>query len=93
MVFNNPKPDVVNIDAYAKFCQNTLLYSQDIERKPISDVIQGRLLCNDEKWMLNNPKLDVVNTNASAKFGHNPFIYTQDIERKRGHSSDTIQGP
>ena len=37
---NNPKLDVVNINAYAKFCQNLYINTQD-ERKRNYDVIQG----------------------------------------------------
>ena len=33
MTLNNPKLDVVNISAYAKFGQNSLKLSQDIEWK------------------------------------------------------------
>ena len=35
---NNPKLDVVNITACAKFGQNPFIRSQDIERKQNSDV-------------------------------------------------------
>ena len=38
---NNPKLDVVNINACAKFGQNPFLYTEDIEQKWNSDVIQG----------------------------------------------------
>ena len=38
---NNPKLDVVNINAYAKFGQNPFLHTEDIERKQNSDVTQG----------------------------------------------------
>ena len=38
---NSPKLDVVNINAFAKFGENPFLHSQVIERKLISDVIQG----------------------------------------------------
>ena len=36
--FNNPKQDVVNINAYAKVFQNPFIYTQYIERK--QNVIQ-----------------------------------------------------
>ena len=39
--FNYLKLDVVNINASAKFGQNTFIYTQDIELKPNSDLIQG----------------------------------------------------
>ena len=35
---NNPRLDVVNINAYAKFGRIQLIYSQDIERKRNSDI-------------------------------------------------------
>ena len=38
---NNPKLDVVNVDAYTKFGQILSICSQDIERKRNSDVNQG----------------------------------------------------
>ena len=40
-MFNNPKLDVININAYVKFGQNPLIHSQDIERKQNFDVFQG----------------------------------------------------
>ena len=39
---NNPKLDVVNINACAKFGKNPFIHSQDIKRKRNSDVIQGQ---------------------------------------------------
>ena len=38
---NNPKLDVVNVNAYAKFGQNPFICSQDIEQKQNSYAIQG----------------------------------------------------
>ena len=35
---NNPNLDLVNINAYAQFCQNPSIPSQDIERKQNSDI-------------------------------------------------------
>ena len=40
-MLSNPKLDVLNINAYAKFGQNPLIRSQEIGRKRKSDVIQG----------------------------------------------------
>ena len=37
----NPSPDVVNINAFAKFGQITSICSQDIEWKRNSDIYQG----------------------------------------------------
>ena len=33
--------DIVNINSFAKFGENPFIRSQDIERKLISDIIQG----------------------------------------------------
>ena len=44
---NNPKLDVININAYVKFGQSPFIHSQDIEWKWNSDVIQGMLHCNE----------------------------------------------
>ena len=38
---NNPKLDLVNVDVHTKFGQILSIDSQDIERKPNSDVNQG----------------------------------------------------
>ena len=39
--FNNPKLDVININAAAGVCQNTFIHTQDIERELNSNVIEG----------------------------------------------------
>ena len=41
MTGNNPKLDLVNVDAHTKFGQILSIHSQDIERKRNSDVNQG----------------------------------------------------
>ena len=41
MTGNNPKLDLVNVDVHIKFGQILSSHSQDIERKPNSDVNQG----------------------------------------------------
>ena len=41
MMGNNPKLDLVNVDVHIKFGQILSSHSQDIERKPNSDVNQG----------------------------------------------------
>ena len=41
MMGNNPKLDLVNVDVHIKFGQILSIRSQDIERKPNSDVNQG----------------------------------------------------
>ena len=39
-MLNNPQLDV-NINACAKFGQNPIIHTQDIDRKQNSDIIQG----------------------------------------------------
>ena len=71
MMSNNPKLDLVNINAYIKFGENMSCSSQDIERKQNFGINQGpsiSLVHIREKWC-NNPKLDHVNINAHTKFG------------------------
>ena len=46
LTLNNPKLDVVNIYAYAKFGKNPSICSQDTERKRNSDIIQVPERCN-----------------------------------------------
>ena len=46
-MLNNPKLDVVNINAYAKFGQNPYLRSHDIERKRNSDSFQRPYFSNE----------------------------------------------
>ena len=85
---NNPKLDVVNINASAKF--GHLFILKILNRNEIVTSFKGRnSVKNDKNWMLNNPKLDVVNINACAKFRQHQFLHPQDIERKR--KSDVIQ--
>ena len=91
---NNPKLDVVNIDACAKFGQNPFLHTElkILSGNEILTSFKGHnSVMNGRNWMLNNPKLDVVNINEYAKFGQNPFLHTQDTEQKR--NSDVTQGP
>ena len=74
MMYNNPKVDLVNINAYIKFDEILSICSQDIELK--SRTNPRRMLCN-------NPKLDLVNMNAYIKFGEFLSIGPQNIERKQ----------
>ena len=53
MTCNNPKLDLVNLNAYLKFCEIKGHYSAT----------------NARKMMCNNPKVDHVNVNAHTKFG------------------------
>ena len=45
MTGNNPKLDLVNVDAHKKICQILTICSQGIEQKQNSDSNQGPKLC------------------------------------------------
>ena len=91
-MLNNPKVDVVNINACAKFGQIRLFILKILSDNEILTSFKGHnSVLKWEKLMLNNPNLDVININAQTKFGQNPFLLSQDIERK--WNSDIIQGP
>ena len=84
MTCNNPKLDVVNLNAYIKFGENMSICSQNIEWKRSFGVNQGTLLfTNFAKMTCHNPKLDLVNLNAYIKFDEIMSICSQDIEHKR----------
>ena len=85
MTGNNPKLDLVNVDAHTKFGRILSIHSQDIERKQNSDV---KIL---RKMTGNNAKLDLVNVDVHTKFGWILSNRSQDIERKR--NPDVNQGP
>ena len=68
---NNPKVDLVSMNAYTKSGESTFIGSQDIEWKRISDINQGQFnsVTNLQKKMPgNNPKVDRVRMNAYTKF-------------------------
>ena len=66
---NNPKLDLVNMNAYIKFGENMSSNSQDIERKRKKTQIKGHNSgTNVSKFMCNNPKVDHVSINAHTKF-------------------------
>ena len=92
MTGNNPKLDLINVDAHKKIGQILSIRSLDIERNRNSDANQGpnsvKIL---RKMTGNNPKLDLVNVDEHTKFGEILSICSQDIERKR--NSDVNQGP
>ena len=47
MTGNNPKLDLVNVDAHKKIGQILSICSQSIERKQNSDINQGPKLCQN----------------------------------------------
>ena len=83
MLYNNPKLDLVNINAHIKFGEILPIGSQDIERKQHVRSIKGHNSGTDfHKMTCNNPKLDLVKINAYIKFGENMSSSSQNIERK-----------
>ena len=65
MTCNNPKLDLVNMNAYVKFGEILSIEQYEILAK-IKGLNSGT---NVRKMMCNNPKLDSVNMNAYIKFG------------------------
>ena len=59
MTCNNPKLDLINMNAYIKLSENQSICSKDIEGKQNSGVNQGSLL-----WYI-CPKNDVQNPNLN----------------------------
>ena len=93
MTGNNPKLDLVNVDARKKrmvrFCQFIL---KILSGNEILTSIKGRnALKIYRKITGNNPKLDIVNVDVHTKFGQILSSHSQDIKRKR--NSDVNQGP
>ena len=78
MTGNNPKLDLVNMNAHTKFAQIIPICSEDNERKGNSDIIQEPSVTNLRKMMSNNPNLDHVNINAYTKFGKILSICSQE---------------
>ena len=70
-----------------------LIYSQDIEQNPNSDVNQGRRnsVANLRKTWIYNTDIDIVKTNVYTKFGLILSIRSQEIEYNP--NSDVNQGP
>ena len=92
MTDNNPKLDVISINAYTKFVEILSIGSQDIELKGKSDIKGHNSVTNLRKMALNNPKVDLVSINAYTKrFDEILSIGSKDIEQKR--KSDINQGP
>ena len=93
MTGNNPKLDLVNVDAAHKRIDQILtICSQGIEQKQNSDINQGQKLCQKfvKKMTGNNPKLDLVHVDVHTKFGQILSIHSQYIEWKL--YSDVNQG-
>ena len=70
MMSNNPKLNLVNIDAYTKSGQSLSILSQDMcGNKILTSVMGHNSIENLQKMMLNNANLDLVNINVHTKLG------------------------
>ena len=91
MTGNNPKLDLVNVDAHI-WSDSVNSFLKILSGNEILTSIKGR---NSIKILIkmtgNNPKLDLVNVDAHTKFSRILSICSQVIERKR--NSDVNQGP
>ena len=79
MMGNNPKLDLVNVDAHKKVGQILSICSQGIERNEILTSIKGNNSVKSlQKLTGNNPKLhvDLVNVDKHTNFGH-IYIFCQ----------------
>ena len=76
---SNPKLDLYNINAYTKFAENQLIFTQVIVGKQkISDVLGAdNTIKNWRNLPIGNPKPDLHNINAHIKFGENPLTFTR----------------
>ena len=86
MTRNDPKLDLVDINAYIKFGDILTIGSQDIEWKQNFGIKGHNSGTNFRKMKCDNPKLDLVNMNAYIKFVKNMSSSFQDIEQKRNFS-------
>ena len=91
MTGNNPKLDLVNVDAHKKIGQILSICSQGIKGKQNSDINQGSKLSKILRKMTgNNPKLGLVNVVVHTKNGQILSIHSQDTDWKQ--NSDINQG-
>ena len=81
---SNPKPDLLNVNAYSKFDENPLLFtklSSGNENMGVSRADNSVKIWR--KLPISNRKPDLLNVNAYSKFRENPLLFTQVIVRKR----------
>ena len=85
MMCDNPKLDLVNMNAYIKFGENISVSSQNMSGNEIFGGTKGHINSGTDVWKMgcNNPKLDLVTINAYIKFGENKSSCSQDIEWKQ----------
>ena len=81
---SNPKPDLLNVNAYSKFGEipcYLLKLSSGNENMGVSQADNSVKICRN--LPISNPKPDLLNVNAYSKFGENPLLFTKVIVRKR----------
>ena len=79
---NNPKLDLVNVDAHKKIGQILTILTSIRGQNSVKSL---------QKMTGNNLKLDLVNVDVHTKFGQILSIHSQDTEWKL--YSDVNQGP
>ena len=87
---SNPKPDLLNVNAYSKLDENPLLFTklssgnENMGVSPADNSVKIR-----RNLPISKHKPDLLNVNAYSKFGENPLLFTQVIvwKRKYGHVS------
>ena len=83
MAGNNPKLDLVSINAYTKYDEILSIGSQILSGNENLTSIKGHnSVTNVRKIAGNIPKLDLVSINAYTIFDEILSIGSQDIERK-----------
>ena len=90
---SNPKPDLLNVNAYSKFDENPFCYllklsswneNMGVSRADNSVKIWRNL-------PISNPKPYLLTVNAYSNFGENPLLYTQVIVRKRKYGRVSVR--
>ena len=71
---SNPKPDLLNVNAYSKLDENPLLFTQVIIRKQKYGRISGNSVKIWRNFPISNPKPELLNVNAYSKFGENIYL-------------------
>ena len=78
---SNPKPDLLNVNAYSKFYENPLLFTKLSSGNGNMDVSRAVKIWRN--LPISNRTPDLLNVNAYSKFGENPLLFTQVIVRKQ----------
>ena len=88
LTISNPKPDLLNVNAYSKFDENPLLFTKlSSENKNMGVSRADNSVKIWRNLPISNRKPDLLNVNAYSKFGENPLLFTQVIVQKRKYGS------